>query len=453
MVEKNKNYVIDITGMTHEAQGVGRVNGFTVFVDDALEGEKVEVKIIKVNKSFAFGKFIRVIKESPYRVVPFCEAYKRCGGCSLQHLDYKAQLKYKTDMVRENLRRIGKLENVIVHDAIGMGEPFNYRNKAQFPVAVVKGEAVTGFYAKRSHDVIDNRECGIQDKTSDRIRGLVRRFVKDNEITIYDEKTGKGLLRHIVTRVGFTSSEVMVVLVINGSSLPNYHELVDMLTTELSVIKSIYLNVNTGDTNVILGNRNIKIFGNDTIIDRIGDFKFHISPLSFFQVNPVQTNVLYGKALEYAGLKGNETVFDLYCGIGTISIFLSQKAKKVYGVEVVEEAVKDARRNAELNGVENVEFLVGEAEKLIPEMYKKDIRADVVVVDPPRKGCDEALLKTLVDMKPERIVYVSCNPATLARDLGYLGGNGFVVVEAQPVDMFPWTVHVESIALLQQRKA
>ncbi len=450
MVEKNKSYVIDITGMTHEGQGVGRVEGFTVFVDGALEDEQVEVKVVKVNKNFGFGKLMGILKPSGSRAEPFCEAFKRCGGCSLQHLDYQGQLYYKTRLVKESLKRIGKLENIIVQDTIGMKEPVNYRNKAQFPVALGNGTVITGFYAKRTHEVIDSVECGIQDKASDRMRKIIRKFIEEKKISVYDEATGKGLLRHIMTRVGFKTGEVMVVLVVNGSALPFSDELSGRLVSEVPGVKSIFLNINTGDTNVILGSKNIKLFGSDSIIDSIGKYKFHISPLSFFQVNPVQTEVLYGKALEYAGLTGNETVFDLYCGIGTISLFLSQKAKKVYGVEVVEDAVRDARRNAEINGVKNVEFVVGEAEKVIPGMYAQGVRADVVVVDPPRKGCDEALLRTLAEMQPGRIVYVSCNPATLARDLKYLEKHGYNAVEAQPVDMFPWTGHCETVVLLQR---
>ncbi|OGO80162.1 MAG: 23S rRNA (uracil-5-)-methyltransferase RumA, partial [Clostridiales bacterium GWC2_40_7] len=373
MVEKNKSYVIDITGMTHEGQGVGRVEGFTVFVDGALEGEQVEVRVEKVNRNFSFGKLINILKPAVRRIEPFCEAFKRCGSCSLQHLDYQGQLDYKTKLVKDNLKRIGKLENVIVHDTIGMNEPLNYRNKAQFPVASGNGTVITGFYAKRTHEVIDSAECGIQDKSSDKIRRIIQGFIQEKNISVYDEKTGKGILRHIVTRVGFKTGEGMVVLVINGNVLPFQKEIVNRIIEGAPEVKSIFLNVNTGDTNVILGNKNVKIFGNDTIADYIGQYKFHISPLSFFQVNPVQTEVLYGKALEYAGLTGNETVFDIYCGIGTISLFLSQKAGKVYGVEVVEDAVRDARRNAEINGVENVEFVAGEAERVIPEMYAQGI--------------------------------------------------------------------------------
>lgn len=451
-VAKNNVYKVDITGMTHEGQGVGRIEGFTVFVDDALEGEQVEVKIIKLNKNYAVGKLLRIIKPSPNRKKPFCPAYSRCGGCSFQHLDYKAQLEYKTKLVRESLKRIGGLEGVTVHETIGMRSPINYRNKAQYPVATVDGKAVTGFYARRSHDVIYSDECGIQDTASNRIRKLVMRFIDEKGIPVYDETTGKGLLRHVMTRAGFRTGEIMVVLVLNGSELPQGEELVIKMVAEVPGIKSIFLNVNTEKTNIILGPRNINIYGSDRIFDYIGRYKFHISPMSFFQVNPVQTEVLYAKALEYAGLKGNETVFDLYCGAGTISLFLSEKAGKVYGVEVVEDAIEDARRNAELNAVTNVEFIAGEAEKVVPGLYARGIKADVVVVDPPRKGCEESLLRTLVEMEPSRIVYVSCNPATLARDLKYLDEHGYKAVEAQPVDMFPWTTHVEAIILLQRQK-
>lgn len=447
-VIKNNEYKFDITDMTHEGQGVGRIDGFTVFVDDALEGEQVEARIIKVNKTYAVGKLLRVLKPSPDRIKPFCAAYNRCGGCSLQHLDYKAQLEFKTKLVRESLKRIGKLEGVLVHETIGMQNPYNYRNKAQYPVAVVDGKAVAGFYAKRSHDVIDSDVCGIQDETSGRIRKLVLQFINEKGIAAYNEATGIGLLRHVMTRAGFKSGEVMVVLVLNGNGIPHLHELTDRLVSEVPQIKSIFLNFNMANTNIILGEKTIKTYGSETIFDNIGKYKFHISPMSFFQVNPVQTEVLYAKALEYADLKGTENVYDLYCGTGTISLLLSEKAKKVYGVELIEDAVKDARRNAELNGVTNVEFIAGEVEKVIPELYAGGAKADVVVVDPPRKGCDEGMLKTLVDMAPERIVYVSCNPATLARDMKYLDENGYKAVEAQPVDMFPWTGHVECVVLM-----
>ena len=449
-VKKNEVYKIEISGMTHEGQGVGRIDNFTIFVDGPIKGEEVEIKIIEVKKSYAVGKLIKILKASPERVEPPCKVYHRCGGCSLQHMSAEAALKFKTDVVTENIRRIGGLKDVVIHDTIGMENPFNYRNKAQYPVGMQKGEMVVGFYAKRSHDIVNSPVCIIQHSDSDKAKLIVKRFLEENKISIYDETTGKGLVRHIMTRIGFNTGELMVVLVLNGSSLPKQDKLVKMLTEEMPQIKSIVLNVNTAKTNVILGSKNIVIYGDDSITDYIGKFKFNISPLSFFQVNPVQTEVLYNKALEYAGLTGEETVFDLYCGIGTISLFLSEKAKKVYGVEVVEDAIRDAKENAKLNGVNNVEFIVGEAERIIPDMYSKGIKADVVVVDPPRKGCDEVLLETLVNMSPKRIVYVSCNPSTLARDLAFLSEKGFEVLEVQPVDMFPWSSHVECVVLMSR---
>lgn len=449
-IKKNDDYIIDVAGMTHEGQGVGRINNFTVFVDGALKGETVQIKVIKINKNYAVGKLLKVVVPSASRVEPFCSAYKRCGGCSLQHMSYDAQLDFKTETVRENLKRIGKLEDVVVHGTLGMKDAFRYRNKAQYPVGMVKDELAIGFYAKRSHDIIHSDECWIQDETSNRVKVIVRKFMIDYGISAYNEIERKGLVRHVMTRTGFKTGEIMVVVVINGEDLPGKQKLAERLTSEIPEVKSIFLNVNRQNTNIILGNKNIKVYGQDTITDCIGKYKFEISPLSFFQVNPVQTEVLYNKALEYANLSGTETVFDLYCGIGTISLFLSEKAKKVYGVEVVEDAIEDAKKNARINGVSNAEFITGEAERVIPEMYKQGIKADVVVVDPPRKGCDAALLETLVSMQPERIVYVSCNPSTLARDLNYLDANGFRTVEVQPVDMFPFTPHVECVTLMSK---
>jgi 23S rRNA (uracil1939-C5)-methyltransferase len=452
LVEKNQNYIMDITGMTHEGQGVGKVNGFTVFVEGAIEGESVEVKIIKVAKNYGVGKLVNILKPSGERTSPFCKVYKRCGGCSLQHADYGYQLRFKTDVVRESLKRIGKLEDVTVHPTIGMQEPFRYRNKAQYPIAQINGKPAIGLYARRSHDVVEFEECSIQDVISDRVRSIVREFIADNRISIHNESSGKGIIRHVMTRIGFKTGEVMVVIVINGNDLPARQDLIDRLISNVKGIKSIILNINTKNTNVVLGEKNKTIYGDDTINDYIGKYVFKISALSFFQVNPVQTEILYNKALEYAALTGNETVFDLYSGIGTISLFLSEHAGKVYGVELVEDAVRDARRNAEENGIRNVEFVHGEAEKLIAEMYDRGIKADVVVVDPPRKGCDVRLLETLVTMQPKRIVYVSCNPSTLARDLGYLSERGYKALEAQPVDMFPWTAHVECVTLMSRVK-
>lgn len=447
---KDKTYKVDITGLTHEGQGVGKIEGFVVFVDSALPGETVTVNIVKETKSYAVGKIVTVDKPSKNRATPFCPVFDSCGGCSVQHLNYQAQLDFKKDTVVQNIKRIGGLENVRVLDTIGMPSPFRYRNKVQYPVSMQDKQVKIGFYENRSHNIIDSTECDIQPEESNVIRALVRDFCKDKNISIYDEKTGEGLLRHVMVRKGFTTNELMVVLVINGEKLPAGDQLIKRLTQQYPNIKSIMLNVNTKNTNIILGLRNICIFGQSYISDYIGKYKFNISPLSFFQVNPIQTEVLYGKALEYAQLTGNEIVFDLYCGIGTISLFLSEKAQKVIGVEVVPEAIEDAKQNAVLNNVINTQFIAGEAELVIPKLYAEGIRADVVVVDPPRKGCDEVLLNTLVEMQPKRIVYVSCNPSTLARDMKYLHLYGFETREVQPVDMFPWTGHVECVVLMSR---
>ncbi|EPR07996.1 23S rRNA (uracil(1939)-C(5))-methyltransferase RlmD [Ruminiclostridium papyrosolvens] len=449
---QNKTFKIDITGLTHEGQGVGKIEGFVVFVDGVLPGENVDVKIVKQTKSYAVGRLVKINKSSEDRVKPFCPVYDKCGGCAVQHMTYQAQLDFKKDTVLQNIRRIGGLQDVTVNNTIGMENPYKYRNKVQYPVGSNNGEIRIGFYESRSHNIIDSNLCEIQPDESNEIRDVVRNFCKATGIAIYDEKTGKGLLRHVMVRKGFKTGEIMVVLVINGDKLIKSDELVKKLLEEFPDIKSIILNVNTRSTNIILGDKNICIYGQKYITDYIGNFRFEISPLSFFQVNPIQTEVLYEKALEYAGLSGNETIFDLYCGIGTISLFLSTKAKRVVGAEVVADAISDAKRNAEINGVSNVEFLVGEAEKVIPELYAQGVKADVVVVDPPRKGCDEVLLNTLVEMQPQRIVYVSCNPSTLARDLKYLTEHGFEVKEVQPVDMFPWTGHVEAVALIERKR-
>ncbi|HQE67257.1 MAG TPA: 23S rRNA (uracil(1939)-C(5))-methyltransferase RlmD [Bacillota bacterium] len=448
-VEKNRNYIVDITGLSSEGLGVARIEGFTVFVEGALPKEQAEIKIVKVLKNYAFGKLLRTLKTAACRIEPSCGVVKRCGGCQLQHMSYEAQLQYKTQQVKDALERIGGLNGVAVHDTIGMEDPWRYRNKAQFPVGM-DGDVMIGFYANRSHEIIDTPQCSIQDAVNDNVIQTVREFIKKYDISVYDENTGKGIIRHIVTRKGFKTGEVMVCIVINGDSLPCGKALVEMLRARTDGLKSVVVNINKKKTNVILGERNIVIFGEEAIYDYIGEFKFRISPLSFFQVNPVQTEVLYGKALEYADLKGDETVFDAYCGIGTISLFLSRKAKKVYGIEIVPQAINNAKENARLNGVKNVEFLVGESEIVIPELYRKGIKADVIVVDPPRKGCDEKLLEVITEMSPEKVVYVSCNPATLARDLKYLSERGYEVREVQPVDMFPQTSHVECVVLMSR---
>lgn len=449
-VEKNKVYSFPIHGLGHRGEGIGKIDGFTIFVEEAIPGDEVQAKVIKTKSNYAIGKLEMILNPSKDRIDPRCLIADQCGGCQIQQIEYQRQLEYKTQLVRDNLERIGKIKDVIIHPTIGMKDPWRYRNKAQFPIGE-EGGAVLGFYAKKSHRIIPGDSCYIQHSVNDQITKIVVDFIDEYKISIYQEEKNKGLFRHVVTKVGFTTKEIMVILVINGNRIPNSKQLIDRLTENIPSIASIYLNFNKRKTNSILGRENKLLYGKEHIVDYIGDIKFEISPLSFFQVNPMQTKVLYEKALEYANLQGRETVYDAYCGIGTISLFLAQRAKKVIGVEIVEEAIEDAKRNAELNHVKNTEFYAGKAEKLIPELYKEGKQADVVVVDPPRKGCDEKLLDTIIQMKLQRMVYVSCNPSTLARDLHYLENGGFKTVEVQPVDMFPHTMHVETVCLLTRK--
>ncbi|MFT8313743.1 MAG: 23S rRNA (uracil(1939)-C(5))-methyltransferase RlmD [Clostridium sp.] len=477
-IVKNENYIIDIEALGYEGAGIGRVDNFTVFVKGALEGEKVEAKIIKVNKNFAFGKLINIIKPSEYREEPVCKIYNRCGGCQLQHLNYKEQLNFKKKRVEDCIERIGNLKinktsvsasdkdhlkedknflnkydhenGIIVHNTIGMDNPYRYRNKVQLPVGRIKDQFLVGFYSPRSHDIIDMKECYIQHEVGDKVVALIKQWLKKHNIPVYDEKTGVGLVRHIMVRKAFKTGETMIVLVTCKDELPHREEFIELMRENIKDLKSIVQNINPKNTNVILGEKCKTLWGKDTIVDTIGEFKFNISPLSFFQVNPVQTEVLYNKALEYADLQGNEIVFDAYCGTGTISLFLSQKAKKVYGVEIIFEAIENAKINASQNNIDNVEFMVGEAEKVIPEIINSGVKADVVVVDPPRKGCEKSLLEAIAKMEPEKIVYVSCDPGTLARDLSILDNLGYRTLEVQPVDMFPETAHVECVVLISR---
>lgn len=453
MLSKDKMYVVDIVDIGQGGVGIGKFEGFTVFVDGGLVKDKIKVKITKSKKNYAVGDIVEIIEPSPYRVERKCsKELKDCGGCQIQELDYQEQLNIKTNEVKQVISRIGKLEDVVVHPALGMEEPFRYRNKAQFPIQKVDGSPVIGFYKKKSHDIIPTDQCIIQHDVNDKIIKIIKTYIRAYKVSVYDEKTHTGVLRHLVTKVGFASKEVMVVLVANGRKLPYLNELASVLKENIPGFKTLVVNVNREKTNVILGNENRVIYGDGKINDNIGDLVFEISPLSFFQVNPVQTEVLYNKALEYAALGENDTVLDIYCGIGTISLFLAQRAKKVYGIEIVEEAIKDAKRNAEINNLDNVEFYVGKAEDVVPKMYKQGKRANVVVVDPPRKGCDEKVLDTIVSMQPDRVVYVSCNPSTLARDLAYLNEKGYKSLEVQPVDMFPHSVHIENVALIVKDK-
>lgn len=455
MVEKNKEYIFDIISQGYEGEGIAKIdNKYPIFIEGALKGEKVKVRIVKVNKNFAYGKLMEVLEASEERVNPPCAIYKRCGGCKLQHASYKAQLDFKWDRVKDCVSKIGKLDPSIVKYPLGMEEPWRYRNKVQLPIGLINGEVKIGFFAPRSHDIIDMESCLIQDEIGDKVVKLTREWIEKFNIRPYNvdgEYDEKGIVRHIMIRRGFTTNEVMVVLVTNGEKLPHKEEFVDLMVKNIPGIKSVIQNINSKKTNVILGLESKTLWGEDTISDYIGDFRFNISPLSFFQVNPTQTEVLYGKALEYANLTGNEEVFDAYCGTGTITLFLSQKAKKVYGVEIIPQAIDNAWINAKENKVENVEFFVGESEVVIPDLINNGVKADVVVVDPPRKGCDKKLLDAITNIDAKKIVYVSCDPSTLGRDLAILEENGYKTLEVQPVDMFPNTSHVETVVSLRRK--
>ncbi len=446
MINENGKYEVEIVDFTDKGCGIGRLDGLAVFVEGAVPKDKAIVNITKLKKNYAQAELVELVEKSPLRVNPVCEIAGICGGCQIMHVGYESQLDIKSENVKQTLNRIGGIDTGLVNDIMGMESPYEYRNKAQFPAGVQNGEATLGFYKKGSHEIVPCRKCHIQHGLNEKITDIVKEYINENSIEVYDEKLHKGNIRHVVTKIGFTTGEVMVILVTNNSArLKGVEKLVARLKSEVEGLRTVVQNINTDKTNRILGFKNKTIYGDGIINDYIGELKFNISPLSFFQVNPLQTRVLYGKALEYAQLEGEETVFDIYSGIGTISLFLSQKAKKVIGVEVVEDAVRDAAENAKLNGIENVEFYAGKAEEVIPSLYKQGVKADVAVVDPPRKGCDERVLSVLSSMQAKRIVYVSCNPATLARDAKYLEENGYIVEQVQPVDMFPHTMHTEVV--------
>ena len=450
---KNDLVTLEIEDCGIDGEGIGKADGFTVFVKDAVIGDTVTAKIIKAKKNYGYGRLMEVLKPSPYRVEPKCEFARQCGGCQLQALSYDQQLVFKTNKVKGHLERIGGFTDIPMEPIIGMDELFHYRNKAQFPVGRNKeGKIVTGFYAGRTHNIIENRDCALGVAENKEVLDRVIAHMEKYGIEPYNEATGKGLVRHVLIRYGYFTKEVMVCLILNGNKIPKEEQFVKSLC-EIPGMTSITINVNKKHSNVILGEEIRLLWGQEYITDRIGDISYQISPLSFYQVNPMQTQKLYAKALEYADLHGQETVWDLYCGIGTISLFLAQKAKFVRGVEIVPAAIENAKENAKLNGLENTEFFVGKAEEVLPREYKKNgVYADVIVVDPPRKGCDETLLETMVEMNPERIVYFSCDSATLARDLKYLCERGYELRKVCPVDQFGMTVHVETVVLLSQQK-
>lgn len=449
-VKKNDYIDVEFVDLTHEGQGVAKLDGFPIFVPGGLPGESAQIKILNVKKNYGYGKLIEIKEKSPYRVEIPKEDMHKYGGCQLHHMSYEGQLQFKQNLVEQTLTRIGKLQDVNIHPIIGMEQPFHYRNKAQVPVGERNGRLITGFYKPRTHEIIDTDESVIHMEAINDAIKIVKEICSELGVTAYNEEAHTGVLRHIMARFGRKTDELMIVLITRTEKLPHRKEIVGKIVAALPNVKSIVHNVNPKRTNVILGEKTQVLWGQDVIYDYIGNVKFAISPRSFYQVNPVQTKVLYDKALAYAGLTGEEIVIDAYCGIGTISLFLAQQAKKVYGVEVVPDAINDAKKNADLNGITNVEFTVGEAETVIPNWAKEGIHADVIVVDPPRKGCDAALLKTIIEKKPKRVVYVSCNPATLARDLGILETGGYQTLEVQPVDMFPMTMHVECVVLMSR---
>ena len=463
-MNKNDIVTVEITDIGVSGEGIGHVDGYTLFIKDAVIGDVVEAKVMKAKKNYGYARLMKVITPSEYRVEPKCAFARRCGGCQIQEMSYDRQLVFKDQKIRGNLERIGGFTkdqiDTVMQPVVGMEHPFGYRNKAQFPFGTDKeGNPITGFYAGRTHDIIANTDCALGVEQNKEILEIILQYMRENKIKSYDEKTGKGLIRHALIRYGFKTKEIMVCLVVNGKRLPKAERLIEKLI-QIEGMTSITISPNTRRDNVIMGDSYEILWGQGYITDYIGNVKYQISPLSFYQVNPVQTEKLYGLALEYADLKGDETVWDLYCGIGTISLFLAQKAKQVYGVEIVPQAIDDAKENAKINAIDNAEFFVGKAEEVLPEYYAEYERehngetahADVIVVDPPRKGCDETLLETIVKMQPEKVVYVSCDSATLARDLKYLCANGYEIKMCRGVDQFPQSVHVETVVLLSHKK-
>ena len=461
-MNKNDIVTVEITDIGVSGEGIGHVDGYTLFIKDAVIGDMVEAKVMKAKKNYGYARLMKVITPSEYRVEPKCAFARRCGGCQIQEMSYDRQLVFKDQKIRGNLERIGGFTkdqiDTVMQPVVGMEHPFGYRNKAQFPFGTDKeGNPITGFYAGRTHDIIANTDCALGVEQNKEILEIILQYMRENKIKSYDEKTGKGLIRHALIRYGFKTKEIMVCLVVNGKKLPKAERLIEKLI-QIEGMTSVTISPNIRRDNVIMGDSYEILWGQGYITDYIGNVKYQISPLSFYQVNPVQTEKLYGLALEYADLKGDETVWDLYCGIGTISLFLAQKAKQVYGVEIVPQAIDDAKENAKINAIDNAEFFVGKAEEVLPEYYAEyerehngeTARADVIVVDPPRKGCDETLLETIVKMQPEKVVYVSCDSATLARDLKYLCANGYEITVCRGVDQFPQSVHVETVVLLSK---
>ncbi len=449
MVEKNKHYIIEINSVSSDGNGVGTIDGFTVFVPMSVTGDVVEIVVVKVLSRYAIGRVLNIITPSPMRTTPKCPVYKRCGGCHLQHIDYKSQLKIKKGFIVSAMERIGGFKGIKCDDVIGMQMPERYRNKCIFPIGLDRnGEVQSGFYAKRSHEIISVDDCMVGSEINSKIVDAVKEYIKEVKVSVYDEEKHKGFVRRVFIRDGKVSGEIMVVISINGKSLPQKDKLIDRLIAISKKIVSIYININESQGNSVLGLENKLIYGESVIKDTLCGIEFEISPHSFYQINPVMTEKLYGKALEFAEISDNDNVLDVYCGIGTISLAAAKKAKVVTGVEIVEQAIEDAKKNAKANGIENAQFFADSAENAVPKLISEGLRPDVVIIDPPRKGSDEATLRAIASADPKRIVYVSCNVATLARDAKFLSELGYKPTKCIGVDMFPHTSHVECCVLL-----
>ena len=448
-IKKNQEYIVDIVDNGFEGEGIAKIDGFTIFIPNAIKGERVKILIVKVLTSHAFGKILEILEKSQYRIESDCSTYKRCGGCNLRHIKYEQTLKMKQNAVQNLVNKTLKTK-IQVQETLGIENPYYYRNKAQYPVGIDKnGKLIIGVFANRTHEIIPIQKCFIQNEKSEKLAKFVFEWIAKNNISIYNEKTGKGLIRHIVTKIGIKTNEVMCVLVINGNSIPKEQELVKEILENFPEVKTIVKNINTKNTNVIMGKENVNLYGNGYIEDILGEYKFKISPLSFYQVNPVQAEKLYNIGVEAAKITKEDIVFDLYCGIGTISLFMAKYAKKVYGIEIVEDAVNDAKENALNNNINNVEFIAGDVENVLDELInKRNIIPDIVMVDPPRKGLDNKSIDNIIRILPKKVVYISCNPATLVRDLAKLEDT-YEVENIKPVDMFPFTSHVEVCALLE----
>lgn len=451
MVEKNKEYIVEIVDTGYKGEGIAKIDDFAIFIPNAIKGEKMKIKIIKVLTSYAFGKIIEIIEPSKNRLDSDCSTYKRCGGCNLRHVKYDETLKIKQNLVQSLVNKTLK-NKIKVKETIGMENPYYYRNKAQFPIGKDKeNNVVMGVFANRTHEIIPIEECFIQNKEIQKLSKFILGFIKENDISVYDETSRKGLIRHIVTKIGIKTNEIMCIIVINGKEIPKEKELTMQIIKKFPNVKTIVKNINTKNTNVIMGEKNEKIYGDGYIEDKLGEYTFKISPHSFYQVNPVQAEKLYSIGVEAANINKEDVVFDLYCGIGTISLFMAKYAKKVYGVEIVEQAIKDAKENAKINNIKNTEFIAGDTKLILDDLINnKNIIPNVVMVDPPRKGLDNRSVENILKIMPNRFVYISCNPATLVRDLAKFE-EMYEIKSIQPVDMFPFTAHVECVCVLNRQ--